>query len=1807
MADPSTSTQPSDAQREEMLDRMLTRLALADDSELEQLLSKILPYTVSSLSSLSPSVRKLVMEILTHVNKRVKHRLEIGLPMLELWEIYCEASGFPMVRNFCMVYIEMSFDRLPAEAKANMAPDLLVNVSRLPTQHQDIILRIILKAIGECDLSQLDEKIYVKYKSSDGKDKQLFVEFCLHTILYQPPSLGVGCPAGLSLAQSDRITGKFPLKGDVLLKRKLGILHIIESMQLAPGLAYPLYLAAASDSQDPVAKRGEDLLKRRTAGVNLDDSDLIEKLFILFNGTTSVESLPADFRVTPVNNALRLQLMSVFCRCITAANAFPAALQCIFGCIYGSGTTSRLKQLGMEFTVWVFKHALIDRLKLMGPVILNAISRQLDGSSLAETDAIAKDAKSFAFQAIGLLAARMPQLFRDKIDMAVRLFTSLKLEDQSLRLTIQESVTSLAVAYKDAPLAVLKELEAFLLQSCKAEQSEVRFCAMRWTTSLFCLNHCPSRYICMLGCEDTKMDIREMAFEGLHLSKDQELLNGADDNVNYPKLKDMLNYICLRQPKLLDSSEHREKELLFPSKTYFAMARFLLKCFKADCRRCDSETDEFRAAVSTYCQVLEHGMAFDGSVELHATSMKALVEIGSHQPKLVASRYADRLSWLQIFWSHVDFDTREAASRLLGIACSTISSTEAAALTTELLSSINTKLLRFENHHGLLCTIGYVVAECMREVPKISESLFASIVDHLVSVVELESSALTSVSMEALGHIGLRHPLPIDINHGGVLPILHEKLKKLIDGNDIKTIQRIVVALGHISVKEASISHLKIALDLIFGLSRSKVEDVLFAAGEALSFIWGGVPVTGDEILKTNYISLSQTYNYLSGEMSSASMRWSSSELNVDNESRALAREMIIKKLFDELLYSNRKEECCVGTVWLVSLTMYCGHHPKIQHLLPEIQEAFSHHLGDQNELTQELASQGMSIVYELGDMATKQELVNSLVNTLTGSGKKKRAIKLMEDSEVFQEGAIGKSLSGGKLSTYKELCNLANEMGQPDLIYKFMDLANYQASLNSKRGAAFGFSKIAKLAGDALQPHLAALIPRLVRFQYDPEKNVQDAMANIWKSLITDSKKAIDEYFDLIVEDLLSQSGSRLWRSREASCLALADIIQGRKYSQVSKHLRRIWTAAFRAMDDIKETVRTSGDSLCRSVTSLTIRLCDISLTQLSDASETMNIVLPFFLEEGIVSKVSSIQKASINIVMKLAKGSGDAIRPHLPDLVCCMLECLSSLEDQRLNYVELHAANVGIHAEKLENLRIAASKDSTMWETLDMCIKVTDKQSLESLVPRLAQLVRIGVGLNTRVGVASFITLLVQKVTVDISPFTSMLSKLLFRATLDEKRGSAKKSFAASCAIILKYGSPSLAQKLIEDTVALHLGDRNYQVSCAVLLKNYANLAADILSGYHAAIIPVIFVSRFEDDKDVSTLYEELWEDNSTSERVTLQLYLQDIVSLVFNYMSSSSWASKRKAAKATVKLCVTLGDSVSASHQVLLECILKEVPGRFWEGKEVILHALASLCSSCSSAISTADPVASRVILSSIISSCAKKEKCFREAAFVGLQQIIRAFDDPESFREVVPFLYEVCDQAIVSKNAKANTINTSAAIDNELIDDSSLALEKVLDCITACIHVARVEDVLKEKERVIHILTSFMLPGFNWTVKLSVLSSVKELCLKLQPSLDKTAVSFDTTYLIDELFHSVAPNLFEAIRTVKIAQLHTAASECILEIVKLNQNSSLEKKRIAKFRDDLVHLIEIEKSEQARTFLRRSIEILQELEKGDSREI
>lgn len=61
------------------------------------------------------------------------------------------------------------------------------------------------------------------------------------------------------------------------------------------------------------------------------------------------------------------------------------------------------------------------------------------------------------------------------------------------------------------------------------------------------------------------------------------------------------------------------------------------------------------------------------------------------------------------------------------------------------------------------------------------------------------------------------------VSAAGILIILQDRLAKLLSGDDIKVIQKIVISLGHISVRETSFSLLNVSLDLIFSLCRSKV------------------------------------------------------------------------------------------------------------------------------------------------------------------------------------------------------------------------------------------------------------------------------------------------------------------------------------------------------------------------------------------------------------------------------------------------------------------------------------------------------------------------------------------------------------------------------------------------------------------------------------------------------------------------------------------------------------------------------------------------------------------------------------------------------------------------------------------------------------------------------------------------------------------------------------------------------------------------------------------------------------------------
>ena len=93
-----------------------------------------------------------------------------------------------------------------------------------------------------------------------------------------------------------------------------------------------------------------------------------------------------------------------------------------------------------------------------------------------------------------------------------------------------------------------------------------------------------------------------------------------------------------------------------------------------------------------------------------------------------------------------------------------------------------------------------------------------------------------------------------------------------------------------------------------------------------------------------------------------------------------------------------------------------------------------------------------------------------------------------------------------------KEGQKSARAIGKPDLIYRFLDLANSRSIWNSKYGKTSEESK----------PDIEKLIPKIYRYRFDHSDVLSSTMDSLWNSLVQDSDKAIERNFQIIMKDLV-------------------------------------------------------------------------------------------------------------------------------------------------------------------------------------------------------------------------------------------------------------------------------------------------------------------------------------------------------------------------------------------------------------------------------------------------------------------------------------------------------------------------------------------------------------------------------------------------------------------------------------------------------------------------------------------------------------
>ena len=1998
----------SEAEELAALDEALTALGFTDDAKLERVLHVLTPRVVEQMGSQFASSQKKTMQILAHVNKRLTAQPSMKLPLTALVTLYCDDTKPQIVKNFALLYVERAFQRADAREKAREILRALNGVAARSPAHAEIILRAAITglAVPEKDLGMAgssDDEFDVNTFSflKQPPDRALFLKHALEYLLYQPNSFGhapvaapapspavvamravanvagvvtppdggaeasagaaappqvTASPPGLSQTSVARLlgpTGTAPATRD-LAEKKLNLLHLFRRASdttVPPPELLMLYLVASTDADHEVQKLGEDLLRRRCAWdtnrplVNLEDEKIARSLYRAFLGGD--QTVPEIARATPASPAMKIKLVNLLCRSVTAANLFPYTVQAIFTCLYGEGTTTRLKAAGMELAVWVLRHATDAQLKQASPLLLSGMLKLLDnggagggsgaagggapatvggegtapdGGTEASTTAAASTGASnvtagvaslrgFCYQALGQLSVRTPELVTGTADIASRVFGALASEPEAVRVSVQGAARSLARAYKGCGGAVAMAIEGLLLSSIDTQGSALstvsagaengrRLIAAQWARELFPFDHVPARYLCIVAAGDAKADVREEGRLGLKqpggeddkefsfgkragnfagadkpteegVDTEMATANGlgeATEKSPFPFATAVLAYMRGRHPELANSVPLNARTPL-PPLAMRAALEFTKRCV-------EEETNDSVAvdAPEGYRVFLEHCLVKAASPELTGSAVVATLQLAERFPSTFAdpTRARDATTRVRHFASHVDAPTRRIASKLCGVLARSLTPAPGAAVTLldELLALAGEGGVsaggakddrggvfdsvhgRFEHQDGALRAAGFVAASGVGSFP---DDAIVKAINAFVAVAGCKNLTLAGTAAEAIGHVGLaglpalpRAPAVSETTGAetdakktvppppeGTVDLVIERLLAVMKSTDEGATQRAARAAGYVIAGGCEWVDADALLKGLFALSKRKNEETQLAIGEALCFAFGGVTPSVDNVLFGSFVSLEGANKTrldvvrgdgLGGEGKPAGAT-DALDANAAAPIPAAAAidpmavpttndnviDSIIGAIFDSYLYSSRPEERCASCTWLLALITHTKRHPKLVSMLPEIQEAFGSLLGDANELTQEMASRGVSVVYELGTEAQRKKLLSSLMGTLSGEKPKRRRVKLVDDTAVFAEGTLkvdDKALKsnkedetsgasaggGGSLNTYKELCSIVTDIGQPDLIYKFMDLANYQAMLNSSKGAAFGFASIAKRAGDALAPHLKKLLPKLFRMQHDPNPKMREAVAGIWQAVVDDPKVALDLHFRDVMDDLLTECGSRTWRNRQSAASALAELLSGRRFTEVEPYLEKLWTAALRSVDDIKETVREAGRTLCRAVRSMTIRLCDAHHSSPHDVKSTIAVVAPLLLRHGLLSPVKEIQALAMDVLMKITKQAGsEEIRPFVPEMVKSLLEALSQMEDSRLNYIEQHTAAIGMSAEKLEHARLQSSKQSPMGETLDVLMGHVDETTMTDLVPALASVLRSGVGLNTRAGTCRFISRLCLRKGSLVRPHAGKLFKSLLAAASGDKSASVTSAAIAAVAAVARHATEARTHQLIEDLVLMydktgddadHAAEKERGLAAHLALELSRN-ASDALSRHATKIIPLAFVGRFDETKSCAARWEEVWEENAAGASSTLRLYLDEILSACAQRLGSAQYRIKRQGAAATAAAAKAAPDVCRLRSPEMLNGLLAELLGRVWEGKEALPGAVADVIEACPESCVEAGKTQ---VIALLVQEASRKKATYRKAALAALVRALAALaprvskknteteNVPENaedfFPAVMPLLRELlggnapesANDTTLCAGGTGNTVaemESAAAVRQAEAKTNDAVADQCLSCLAALCAGARRDAARTNTPECASLALAALSPEHGWSRRAAALAVVTACATR--SAADTTSQSTEHETWLAPLHQSVVA----CAEDVRVSQLRVAAVDALAAAAEALRGSPKSETRMA----------------------------------------
>eukprot|EP01113_Clastostelium_recurvatum_P027951 TRINITY_DN3387_c0_g1_i2.p1 TRINITY_DN3387_c0_g1~~TRINITY_DN3387_c0_g1_i2.p1 ORF type:complete len:1971 (+),score=451.33 TRINITY_DN3387_c0_g1_i2:78-5990(+) len=1714
------SSVPIESEEIALLDRVLTRLGLAEDVQLEKLLVQFLTPVMQKMESPHAGTRKKVLEVLGHINKRVKPTPSIHLPLSDLVEQFTDASTPLIVKNFGIIYIEMGWPRAPLEEKLQIASKLIPGIAMRPQQHQDALLHMFVS------LGESIESKRIELQRGSQADMNVLISFLHDLLLTQhriqmatatpsssttspspsssapvvptPSSTPAAAPAaspsgpliphGMSLSAVQRIMGKTydRYNADELLSRRMSAVMLASLPEfLTLEESHPLLIIGAADPHHTIVQKAEDNLRKHSK-VNMEDPAMIKTMFTMALGSQD-KNTPEHEKRSPVSILTRIKVLHYLSRSVLAANHFPATLQMVFQGIYGADSTPRLQQATMPYVQWVFRQAQEAQLVPLAPVLLSGLVRLVDGIE-ADRSKDAVDLKVFTYNAIGLLGKRVKSEFANDLPLLTTLFDRLGKDDPRVTSAIYDTLNLLRECYTTIPPSPsdtataaggqassstpatttparttnANALQELLLKQIHNTEHTARLMAVSYAIHNFPYSHVPSRHICVLAIGDQRPEVRDEAKRGMqpYIVKEGEIISdhgptqatslpsssskpqtgsttpklGRRHDVIYPSFPDLLQYL---------SNKRREAGGIHPTGSVAALGmtsasyeQMLLLLRNSLHRYMAVRENEhnFRseAANAPYRELVELALGSHGGDDLHLIASVSLLDLLLIDQSFFGPLYATepKMAWVRSLLFVGRNEARDTIGRVLGIAGQYIENQALEALAKDVGNEASDPALPLLSQYAATCALGYLLAgaqktkslpSAVQDRGRLSEDTLAQGVLKLYKQLSHSNVLVTIGACHSLGVVGWYAPLPVKggfeeaastpQNGAGTAgpssaPVVDDtsvtkkqivtKLVSMLSHDERKLVETSVSTLGNLMLGEGRSrdrlpdSGMKSAvLDGLYKLAGNKNEEVQFTVGEALSIIGGGEfsGAVRDPFAPGDAVDLFVDRE----DAATKSAGGHHAHAPTTPEAKAsvsglgdIAEHILKSHLTDRQTAIQRTAAC----IWLLALIKHVGHLEPIQSMLGLIQSAFSSLLADNSEVTQEVAARGMTLVYERGDESTKSQLVGGLVRTLASGAA---AQKAAGSEEILPQGAMGaapKSMGGG-LSTYKELCSVASDMGKPDLIYQFLQLSSHHALWNSRKGAAFAATALADKAADQLAPFLPNLVPKLYRYSFDPNPKIAASMGNILRALIGgEPRKALDMYWRGILTEILQGMGSQQWRIREACCAALAEALSGRSIDQIGDELPEMYQMAFRALDDIKETVRKAAQGTLRTLGGLTIRMCDPSYSNNRDAKRALDSALPLLLHKGLVHEAAEVRTFAMGQISKVAKVAGPLLVPHVPDLASSLLEALAALEPMggEFNYLALHAEKYNVTEEQLDSARMAVSRLSPLNDTLELCAKQVDSSNIDELMSKLVPLIRGGVGLATRAGVAKFIRQLAQSHGDEVGKFSSKLLPPLLHS-LDDRSALVRKGFANTLSYVVKSiptkatGAPQVndvIQKLMgkyRDAVQTGEGNKDaVAVAFSELMKN----AVSSLLPFQKEVVPFLYFAKNDPTESISKIFQEIWTDSSLG---SARVYLREVILVVHDALQSNSWVMKQQAALTLSALGQEVGRGIGEEYiNVVLKLVLDGLRTRTYKGKEAMLTALSSIAVSCKEIIPTPAPIPSGTTSSSTVSSSSSPSDIF-----------------------------------------------------------------------------------------------------------------------------------------------------------------------------------------------------------------------------------